>query len=126
MIHSVFPLFGLVAYIGLPVVLISGWIRWARRSHSRGLLPAVAMVGFTFATASALLAICSVSYALIIRGFPYYDPLLLRIYAWGGILSLVAVVFSCVGVWRPSTVRWYSLALSWGMLVLWLAWASSE
>jgi hypothetical protein len=37
-----------------------------------------------------------------------------------------AVVFFCVGVWQPSTVRWYSLALSWGMLVLWLAWASSE
>jgi hypothetical protein len=126
MVYVVFPLLAFVTYIGLPAVLISGWVKWARGSHLRGLLPTLSLISFTFGTASALLAICTASYALVIRRFPYYDPLLLRIYAWGAILSLIAVVLSCIGAWRPCTVRWHSLVLSWGMLVLWFAWASGE
>ena len=126
MVHAGVLLLALVAYISLAVVLISGWVRWARRSRPRGFLPLLALIGFTFGTASALLAIFSASYALVIRGFPYYDPLLLRIYACGVLLSLLGVVFSCVGAWRPSALRWHSLVLSLGMLVLWFAWASSE
>jgi len=126
MVHAVLLLLALAVYIGLPVVLISGWVRWVRRSHPRGLLPILALISFTFGTASAALAICSVSYALVIRAFPYYDPLLLKIYACGAVLSLLAVVFSCIGAWRPSSLRWHSLILSCGMLVLWFAWASGE
>ena len=61
MVYSVLIVLALVAYIAFPVVLISVWIRWARRSHPRGLLPTLALIGFTFGTASALLAICTAS-----------------------------------------------------------------
>lgn len=44
-------------------------------------------------TASGLLAVSSLVWAHAIGGFPYYDPRLLRMYRWGGLLSLSSLVF---------------------------------
>ena len=66
------------------------------------LFPILSLIGFVLATASGLLALSSVVYAHVIGGFPYYDPRLLRIYAWGGVLSLSGIVFGIFAV--PSAV----------------------
>src|SRR3979490_2763825 len=93
-------LFVIGAYIALPVGMISGWVRWAKRAQPRTLSSILSLVGFTLATASGLLAISTMMYTRAIGGFRYYDPLLLRIYGWGGLLSIAGIVSAISGAWR--------------------------
>jgi len=86
-------LFAVGVYVGLPVLIAWGWVRWFRRIQPRTLPVILSLIGFTLATASGLLAVSSVVYAHAIGGFPFYDPRLLRIYRWGGLLSLSGLVF---------------------------------
>jgi hypothetical protein len=82
-------------------------------------------MGFILATASALLAVLTTGYAQI-HHFPYYDPLLLRIFRWGVLLSLCGIVFGIGGAWRPSPLRWHSPVSGLGMLAFWIMAASGE
>jgi hypothetical protein len=113
-------------YLAVPLVMVWGWIRWARRSNARSMPSILSLVGFTFSNASGILAVFSVMYAHIIGGFPYYDPLLLRIYGVGSILSLTAVLFSLGGVWRSNPLRWHAPFCSVGMLLFWFVSAMGE
>lgn len=85
-------------YLAVPLMTIWGWVRWASRSRPRTSFSILSLIGFTFATASVVLAICSLIYAHTIGGFPFYDPLLLRIYRTGTLLSLLGILFSVIGV----------------------------
>lgn len=115
----------IVAYIVVPIVLVTGWIRWRRRP-SRDPALGISFIGFVLGSASALLAACSILVAFLGEGFRYYDPALLKIYGIGILLSLGGLVCATIGAFRRSSLRWYALALSLGMLVLWFLWASSE
>ena len=51
-----------------------------------------------------------------VGGVPFYDPLLLRIYRWGALLSLAGTAFALIGVWRPGPLRWHAPACAaWGL-----------
>lgn len=119
-------LFVICIYIALPTAMIWGWVRWLKRTQPRSYFSIMSLVGFALATASGLLAAASVSYAHIIGGFPYYDPLLLRIYRWGAVLSLSGMVFGLGGVWRPSPLRWHAPTCAVGTLLFWSAAAMGE
>jgi uncharacterized BrkB/YihY/UPF0761 family membrane protein len=106
-------------YFGLPVAIIAGWIHWAKRRGSVTLLSLFSVVAFGLATCSALIALSSLVYAHRIGGFPFYDPRLMRIYRWGGWLSLVAVVLGLIGCWRRGPLRWYAPICAAGMLIFW-------
>ena len=108
------------------VVLLWGWIRWARRPHQWNWSSIFSFAGFTIATASALLGIGSIVYAQVTGGFGFYDPLLLRIYRWGMLLSITALGFASGGLWRRNLLRWHAPLLSLGVLILWVIWASGE
>lgn len=71
--------------------------------------------GMALASASGFVAIFVLAYAPIV-GFPFYDPLLMRIYGLG-ILALVALVSSVGEMWRANPVRRLAPARSLGMLV---------
>jgi hypothetical protein len=124
--ESIEVLLAIGAYLAVPVAMISGWVRWLKRRQPQTLFSTLSMIGFMLATASGLLAVSSVLYAEIIGGFPYYDPSLLRIYRWGGLLSLAGIVFAMSGAWRPSPLRWYAPACAVGMLLFWFMTASGE
>jgi len=109
-----------------PLVIVWGWIRWARREKQWTILAVLSFAGFTLATASALLAVSSSIYARFIGGFSYYDPRLMRIYAFGALLSASALILSLSGVWRLSPLRWHALFCSFGTLVCWFAVAETE
>ena len=119
-------LFTVGFYVGLPALMMWGWARWFRRTQPRSLPSILSLIGLTLATASGLLAVSSVMYAHAIGGFPFYDPRLLRIYRWGGLLSLSGLVFGIAGVWRPSPVRWLAPVCSFGTLLFWFASAMGE
>jgi hypothetical protein len=114
------------AYLGVPVILVWGWLRWSRHPRERNLLAALSLTGFAFASASAALAAGSILYAHAIGGFPFYDPRLLRIYRCGALLSLSALALSIPGMWRPNLLRWHAPGLSLGTLVFWFLSASGE
>jgi hypothetical protein len=114
------------AYLGVPIVLVSGWFRWWRRSEAESLVSRFALAGFVAGSASAALALGSVIYSLAIGGFPYWDPRLIRIYGVGLLLSLGAMALSLGGTLRRNALRWHAPALSAGMLILWVLWMGGE
>ena len=115
----------MIGYLVSPTMLIWGWTRWAMSPKLRTIASVLSLVGFVFATASALLAISSIAYAEI-HHFSYYDPLLLRIFRWGVLLSFCGVVFGIGGVWKPSSLRWHAPVSGLGMLLFWIMAASGE
>jgi hypothetical protein len=58
--------------------------------------------------------------------FPYYDPLLLRIFRAGVLVSLAGVGFGIGGVWRASPLRWHAPTSALATLVFWIMTASGE
>jgi len=114
-----------VAYLGPPTLLIWGWLRWAVRERLWSAFSAMSLIGFAMATLSALLAISTIAYAQV-HHFPYYDPLLLRIFRSGALLSFGGIVFGVGGMWRPSPLRWHAPASALAMLWYWAVAASGE
>jgi hypothetical protein len=113
-----------VGYLAAPVLLIWGWLRWLKTPNTTA--PSIlSLIGFVLATVSGLLALSTIAYAQIHR-FPYYDPLLLRIFRWGALLSAGGLVFGLAGVWRPSSLRWHAPASGFAMLTFWIVAASGE
>ena len=107
-------------YVVLPLAMIMGWVRWARCRTIRPLSATLSFISFIFSTSSGLLAILAALYALTFGGFRYYDPILLKVFAWGGLLSLIGLAFAISGAWRPNALRWYAPACATGMLLFWL------
>jgi hypothetical protein len=119
-------LFAIAIYFALPAAIVAGWVHWGRFKKRLTVFSALSLIGFTLATASGLLAVSSVVYAQTGHGFPYYDPTLLRIFRWGGLLSLSGIVFGVCGTLRPSPLRWYAPGCAAGMLLFWFASAMGE
>lgn len=117
-------IFVLGAYVALPVVIVAGWVRWARRRRAGSAWPSV--VGLGLGTVSALLAIGAMLYARSAGGFSFYDPALMRIYRLGLLLSVAGLIFGAVGLRWSNPVRWYAPAASAGTLLFWLAAAAGE
>lgn len=107
------------------VALVALWIKLARRSRQKDMSWYFALVGFSLATASALLAIFGIGYGRMIGGFRYYDPLLMRIFLWGTGLSLASVIYALTSL-RRTTFRWFAVALSITTLLFWLFCMTAE
>jgi hypothetical protein len=83
------------------------------------------MISLVLATASAVLAVSSIVFAQF-HHFPYYDPLLLRIFRTGTLLSLAGVAFGCSGAWRPTSLRWHAPISGIATLAFWFMAATGE
>src|SRR5882672_5850462 len=118
--------FASIFHLGLPALMILGWFRWSRSAHSRTVSSILSLIGFTLITLSALLGISSILYAQAIGGFRYYDPLLMKIYAAGGLLSIGGFLFAVSGIWRPNPLRWHAPICAVAIFLYWLMMASSE
>ena len=116
-------------YVSLPaamVAMIWGWVRWSKRAQRPTLTSVLSLIGFTLATASGLLAVSSLLYAHAIDGFGYYDPLLMSLYRWGALLSASSFALGLSGVWRPSSLRWYTPLCGIWTFLFWFVVAMSE
>jgi hypothetical protein len=125
--HSVLPLLGWLFYIGLPAMIIWGWVRWTKlkTTQAANIGSMLSLASFALASVSVALAISSVLYAHF-RPFPYYDPVLMKIFAAGGLLSLASVTLSLGGVWRKNPLRWLAPVCGIGTLIFWFASAMGE
>jgi hypothetical protein len=122
----IFALLVAVGYLIAPIILIWGWARWGRLPKLRTVPSMLSLTGFILSTASAALAGSAIAYARAIHGFPYYDPLLLRIFRCGALLSLGGIGFGVAGVWRPSSLRWHAPVSGFCMLAFWIMAAEGE
>lgn len=116
---SAIPIAIPVIYVGMPIVTVWGWFRWGKERLPHTIVAGLSYVGFWLATASALLAVSSVAYALKTGGLAYYLPSFFRIVAWGFRISLIAAVLAMAGIWRKSPLRWHATFCSLGMLFYW-------
>ena len=128
MLASILWFIAVATTLLIPALLVWGWIRWARRPQelARSRSDTFSLVGFSLATASAALALGTHLYARFVRSFPFYDPVLLKIYACGCLLSVVGIVFAVAGTGRPNPVRWFAPTCAIGTLIFWLLAMSSE
>jgi hypothetical protein len=115
-----------LGWIVAPVMLTWGWVRWAKQPKPWTITSILALIGFLLASTSALVAVSSIMYANLIRSFPFYDPLLMKILGLGALLSLAGIIFAMGGIWRPNSLRWHSPVCAIGMLAFWLGVAVSQ
>jgi len=115
-----------LGYVLSPVMLIWGWVRWFRQSGPRTVTAILSKVGFSLASASALLAISAMAYSLIHGGFPYYDPLLMKVLGVGFLLSVGALIFGLSGVWSTSSLQWHAPVCAIATLAFWIVAAVGE
>ena len=123
------PIADLVTFIfdgAILIVFAAGWIHWARQSQPGDVFSYLALIGFSLASVSLIIAVATLLYARKIGGFPYGDPLLSRIFPWGGYTSSGGLLFAVAGAWRRSALRWYALALSLGTVFFWFTAAIAE
>jgi hypothetical protein len=116
----------LAGYLLSPTILIWGWGRWLRRPKQKTVTALLSFLGFILATLSALVAISGAIYSFAIGGFPYYDPLLMRIMGVGALLSLGSLAFGLSGIWRANSLRWHAPVSAIATLAFWLAAAVGE
>ena len=119
-----------LAYIVGPAALIWGWIRFIReRPQSWTLFSVFSFVGFVLASLSALYGIWIIFYAssngfgtvpLQNRGYAPDYELFYRCVKYGARVSLAALLFALIGVWRKGTVRWQSLISAIGTFAFWV------
>ena len=121
----VFGILLILSYVGTPIMLIWGWKRWASQPKLRTIPSILFIIGFIFATTSALLAVSTIALAQV-HHFAFYDPLLLRMFKWGFLLSLAGILFGVSGIWRSSSIRWHSPVSGLGMLTFWFIVSSFE
>ena|ERR1017187_51961 len=126
MVLTILSILATSAFLALPLVMIWGWVRWVRRKKFFNFFSTLSLGGLGLATVSELIAVSMVLYARIQGGFAYYDPLLMKIYASGALLSATGLTFAIVGVWRPSSLRWHALGCAFGTLLYWLVQAANE
>ena len=126
-VESIFlVIYVLCIYLAVPVAIVGGWIRWTTQTKLLTPLALLSLFAFFLATCSALLAFGGLIYAHAIGGFPFYDPLLMRLYRWGGLLSLAGIVIGVIGCWRRSALRWYAPICAVGVFIFWFGAAMGE
>jgi hypothetical protein len=99
------------------------WLRTAPRIVSPAWRSYFAFAAISLAGISVLIWIVMGIWAQAIGGFPFYDPILMRIYAWGLLTGLAGFVASLVG---KGKLRWPACGVSAVMTFLWLAAMSGE
>jgi hypothetical protein len=116
---------GFLGYIVSPVALILGWNEWVKAPKPKTISSIVTLIGFILASCSALLAVSTIVYVNVHR-VGLHDPVLVRIFALGILLSATGLCVSVGGAWRKNTLRWPSLLSSLGMLAFWIIAAAGE
>jgi hypothetical protein len=123
---ALFAVMVTLGYLLAPAMLVWGWIRWTISRRELGRPFFLSFIGFLLSTASGLLAVSLIVYAMLIRGFPFYDPMLLHAYRWGILLAVGGIVLGLTGVSAPNALRWQAPLAGFGMLAFWMIAAAGE
>jgi hypothetical protein len=110
------------AYIVGPTALVWGLVSFVRRRHEKWTPTSFFSVsGFLIAFLSAvvglLLIFCGLSGAFenLAHMEIYY-----RFIKYGGVLSILALLFAIGGIWKPHRLRWQAPISALGTLAFWI------
>ena len=119
--------FALLVLLGLAAWMVFGWkaILATRHDPARRFRP-LTIGAWSLASASAALFLGSAAKAMLIRPFPYYDPVLLLIYKIGLLLALLALLVSLAQLGHRTRMLASAAGLSLVMLAVWVFQASLE
>jgi len=123
---TLFAIMFVAGYLLAPTMLIWGWVRWMNLRTDLGRPFFLSLIGFILSTASALLALGSIAYAVTTAGFAYWDPRLLRIFRLGVLLSMGGIVLGLTGILRPNALRLHAPLAGLGTLAFWIVAAAGE
>jgi hypothetical protein len=126
MLASILWFIAIATVLVIPPLLLWGWIRWMKSASPLTVATTLSLIGFSFATASALLVLFAHLFARFVRSFPAHDPTLMKLYSSGCLLSSLGIVFGVGGTARRGPVRWLAPACAFGTLLFWLLAMSSE
>jgi hypothetical protein len=126
MLASILWFVAIATVIAAPVLILWGWVRYFRHPGPRTTASTLSLLGLSFSTASALLALSTHLYARFIHAFPFYDPALLKIYLCGCLLSSAGILFAVGGSAQRGPLRALAPACASGTLLFWLLAMSSE
>jgi len=128
MLASIPWFFAIATTILVPVLLMWGWVRWAKDKDKNppSRSSTFSLLGFSLATASAALALATHLYARYVHNFALHDPALPKIYAVGCLLSVAGIAFAVAGSGRSNPVRWLAPLCAFGTLIFWLLAMSTE
>jgi len=109
-----------------PVMLVWGWVRWGKRPLLRTMPSILSLVSFIFATVSTALAVSSLVYFHVHPNprFAIFYPLLYNMSRCGVLISSAGVLFSVVGVWGQSSLRWHAPVCALGTRAFWMTHSS--
>jgi len=125
MLASILWFIAIATVLVIPALLLWGWVRWMQSEIPLTVSSTLSLLGFSFATASALLALFTHLFARFIRNFPPSDPALMKIYGSGCLLSSLGIAFAVGGTARRGPVRWLAPTCAFGTLLFWLLAMSS-
>ena len=78
----------LAIFLGVPVLLVWGWIRWLKDKNPPSILPTLSLVSFLLTSLSALVAFLTYLCVRFFGSSPLDNPTLAELYAWGAGLPL--------------------------------------
>jgi peptidoglycan biosynthesis protein MviN/MurJ (putative lipid II flippase) len=120
MLASILLAIAVVITLTVPALLLWGWLRWSQNDSPGSRSSSFSLIGFSLATASAVLALSTHLYVRFFRNLPLQGPTLMKIYACGCLLSVAGIAFAVAGSGRPNPVRWLAPVCAVGTLVFWL------
>lgn len=126
MLASTLWLFLVAITLAIPLLLLWGWLRLSQDQTPRSRSATFSLLGFSLATASAAVAIGTHLYARFVSSFALHDPMLMKIYLGGCLLSLAGIVFGVAGSGAPGAVRWLAPVCAFGTFVFWLLAMSTQ
>ena len=116
--------YSVVFFVALAALPVWAWVRYFKQPRVPGVLPTMSVGGLALGSLSVLVGVAGFIRQLFDPVLLYFDPVLQRMVGVALMISLLALVFSLFGVWRRNPVRWYSLALSVIVFLMWLGAAS--
>ena len=105
-------------YLLTPLALFIGWRRWINQPKTR--IPILSLIGFIFATSSAVCGVLFILYAQvhpIVGG--YRDRGAKPFFASGFLLSLLGFLLGACGTCSKNPLRWYSPVANIGAFSFW-------
>jgi hypothetical protein len=109
-------------YFFAPVLLVWGWVRWVRSPRQQTSWSILSLLSFAFATASVFCAVSLFVYSRSLGGGleHFNDPLFMKMFNCGKLLSQIGIVLGIGGMWRPSLLRWHAPACALATLMFWI------
>ena len=106
-------------WVVIPALLFRSWLLWLRQKNQPSTRSfSFSWIGLVLASLSSLTAIGGFVFSAVV-GPAYYDPVLMKIFFTGLLISLAALLAGLCGLQGKDSIRWHSVALGSSTVLFW-------